>query len=197
MLAFTDRAKKHILAVMEAEDREKVAVFVGITGRSPGGFEYMLDLVEEGEKAKDDIELDLEEFKVFIDRESAPKLKGATVDFVHTLGEEGFKFDNPNSVWSDSKADAVQMVLDNQINPSVAAHGGFISLLDVKDDVAYIALGGGCQGCGMADVTLKQGTEVAIKKAVPGITEILDTTDHAAGTNPFYEPAKGGESPFA
>ena len=119
------------------------------------------------------------------------------MDFVHTLREEGFKFDNPNSVWSDSKADAVQMVLDNQINPSVAAHGGFISLLDVKDDVAYIALGGGCQGCGMADVTLKQGIEVAIKEAVPGITEILDTTDHAAGTNPFYQPAKGGESPFA
>ena len=197
MLTFTDRAKKQLLAVMEDQYGEKMVVQVGITGRGPGGFDHMLDLVEEGEKGKDDIELDLGEIKVFIDRESAPNLKGVTVDFVHTLQEEGFKFDNPNSVWSDSKADAVQTVIDNQINPSVASHGGFISLLDVKDDVAYIALGGGCQGCGMADVTLKQGIEVAIKEAVPGIREILDTTDHAAGANPFYQPAKGGESPFA
>ncbi len=190
MLAFTDRAKKHVLAVMEAQEGENLVVLVGITGRSPGGFEYMLDLVEEGEKAKDDIELDLEEFKVFVDRESAPKLKGATVDFVHTLGEQGFKFDNPNSVWSDPKADAIQMVLDNEINPAVAAHGGLISLIDVKENVVYLRLGGGCQGCGMADVTLKQGIEKSIRFAVPEVGEILDVTDHASGRNPYYTPSK-------
>jgi Fe-S cluster biogenesis protein NfuA len=77
-------------------------------------------------------------------------------------------------------------------------HGGYITLLDVKDDVAYVALGGGCQGCGMANVTLKQGIEALIREAVPEIHQVVDTTDHAGGTNPYYQPSKGGgQSPFA
>ena len=71
-----------------------------------------------------------------------------------------------------------------------------IALVDVKDSVAYIRLEGGCQGCGMADVTLRQGVEVEIKHAVPSITAVLDVTDHAGGTNPYYQPGKGGMSPY-
>ncbi|MGH7387102.1 MAG: NifU family protein, partial [Candidatus Methylomirabilales bacterium] len=100
-------------------------------------------------------------------------------------------------LWTDPKAQAVQEAIDTQINPGVASHGGHVALLDVKDDIAYIALGGGCQGCGMADVTLKQGIEVLLKEAVPEIRQVIDTTDHAAGKNPFYQPSKGGTSPFA
>jgi Fe-S cluster biogenesis protein NfuA len=84
----------------------------------------------------------------------------------------------------------VQQVLDTQINPGVAAHGGFIRLIDVKDNVVYIQMGGGCQGCGMADVTLKQGVEKAVRFAVPGVAEILDVTDHASGRNPYYTPSR-------
>ena len=91
---------------------------------------------------------------------------------------------------------AVQQLLDERINPAVASHGGFIELVDVKDTVAYIRLGGGCQGCGMADVTLKQGVEVEIKQAVPSITAVLDVTDHAGGSNPYYQQGKGGASPY-
>ncbi len=87
-------------------------------------------------------------------------------------------------------------MLDEEINPAVAQHGGWVNLLEVKDDVAYVQLGGGCQGCGMADVTLKQGIEVRIREAVPEISQIIDTTDHAGGKNPYYQPAKGGRSPF-
>jgi len=72
-----------------------------------------------------------------------------------------------------------------------------VQLLEFKDGTAYVKMGGGCQGCGMASVTLKQGVEVAIKRAVPQVTNVLDTTDHASGSNPFYSPAKGGASPFA
>jgi Fe-S cluster biogenesis protein NfuA len=86
-------------------------------------------------------------------------------------------------------AQAIQQVLDDKINPAVAGHGGYISLIDVKADTAYIRLEGQCQGCGMADVTLKQGVEVEIKSAVPNITEVLDVTDHAGGTNPYYAPS--------
>ena len=87
---------------------------------------------------------------------------------------------------------AILQVLDERINPSIASHGGHISLIDVKDDRAYVRLEGGCQGCGMADVTLKQGVEVEIKNVVPNIIAVLDVTDHAEGSNPYYSPAKGG-----
>ena len=91
---------------------------------------------------------------------------------------------------------AIQAVLDERINPAVAGHGGHISLIDVNEDTAFIRLEGGCQGCGMADVTLKQGVEVEIKGAVPSISAVLDVTDHAGGNNPYYSPGKGGPSPY-
>lgn len=100
----------------------------------------------------------------------------------------------PGLVTPEGKA--IQMLLDERINPSVAAHGGHISLVDVQDDTVYIRLEGGCQGCGMADVTLKQGIETEIKRMLPNITSVLDATDHAGGKNPYYQPDKGGESPF-
>ncbi len=91
---------------------------------------------------------------------------------------------------------AILEVLEKQINPSVAAHGGHISLVDVQDDTVYIRLEGGCQGCGMADVTLKQGVVTEIQRVAPGITNVLDVTDHAGGSNPYYQPGKGGVSPM-
>ena len=84
----------------------------------------------------------------------------------------------------------VQQVLDEMINPGVAAHGGFVELLDVQDDNVFIRMGGGCQGCGAADVTLKMGIERLIREQVPQVREILDTTDHASGMNPYYAPSK-------
>jgi len=92
---------------------------------------------------------------------------------------------------------AVREVLDSRINPGVATHGGHIALIDVRGPRVYLRLEGGCQGCGMADVTLKQGVEAEIKRAVPEIEEIFDVTDHASGSNPYYQPGKGGESPMA
>ncbi len=85
---------------------------------------------------------------------------------------------------------AISDLLEREINPAVASHGGFVELIDVKKNNVYIRLGGGCQGCGAADVTLKQGIEKAIRDLVPRVGEILDTTDHAAGRNPYYSPAK-------
>ena len=84
----------------------------------------------------------------------------------------------------------VQAVLDEHINPGVGMHGGFVELLDVQDDQIFIRMGGGCQGCGAADVTLKQGVERLIREHVPQIRDILDTTDHASGTNPYFSPSK-------
>jgi Fe-S cluster biogenesis protein NfuA len=85
---------------------------------------------------------------------------------------------------------AIGDLLEREINPAVAQHGGWVELIDVRKNNVYLRLGGGCQGCGAADVTLKQGIERAIRDLAPSVGEILDTTDHASGRNPYYAPAK-------
>jgi Fe/S biogenesis protein NfuA len=84
----------------------------------------------------------------------------------------------------------VQELIDSMINPAVAGHGGYVELIDVQDHRVYLQMGGGCQGCGAADITLKSGIERLIKEEIPEVTEVLDTTDHAAGNNPYYTPGK-------
>ena len=88
-------------------------------------------------------------------------------------------------------ADRVRYVLAHEINPAVASHGGRIVLREVTNDTAYLAFEGGCQGCAMADVTLRQGVEVILKERVPEIVAIVDVTDHAAGTDPYFKTKKG------
>jgi Fe/S biogenesis protein NfuA len=197
-LTITPIAKEQILAAIAEEERQGLGLRVAISGRGPTGFRYSLDLVAPGENLPDDVVIEAGEFKIFVDKKSVPKLEGSTIDFVIRLQESGFKFDNPNSMWGDESSRKVQEVIDQKINPSIASHGGYVTLLDVRDDVAYISFGGGCQGCGMVDVTLKQGVQVMIKEAVPDLKDVLDTTDHAAGTNPYYQdPGAGAESPIA
>lgn len=84
----------------------------------------------------------------------------------------------------------VQKILDEMINPAIASHGGYVELLDVKENIAYLRLGGGCQGCGMVNVTLKQGIEATLKEEIPQLAGVIDQTDHAGGSNPYYQPAK-------
>ena len=86
--------------------------------------------------------------------------------------------------------DRVEAVLREEINPAVASHGGYIDLVGVEQNQVFLRMGGGCQGCGMATATLRQGVEKILRRAVPEIGAILDTTDHAAGTNPYYEAAR-------
>jgi Fe-S cluster biogenesis protein NfuA len=84
----------------------------------------------------------------------------------------------------------VQQLLDREINPALGMHGGWVELIDVKNNSLYLRLGGGCQGCGAADVTLRQGIERSIREMIPEVGEILDTTDHASGRNPYYQPRR-------
>ena len=92
--------------------------------------------------------------------------------------------DRPGLQTDEGKA--ILQLLDDQINPQVAAHGGHISLIDVKEDTAFVRLEGGCQGCSASSATLRQGVEVEIKKLVPSIAQVVDVTDHSAGANPYY-----------
>ena len=87
-------------------------------------------------------------------------------------------------------AQQIASVLERQINPAIASHGGFAELVAFEDGTAYLRLGGGCQGCGLASVTLSQGIETALKDAIPEVLAVIDVTDHASGQNPYYESAK-------
>jgi NFU1 iron-sulfur cluster scaffold homolog, mitochondrial len=90
-----------------------------------------------------------------------------------------------------SPREKIQYLIDHQINPGVAAHAGFVELIDVRDETVYVRLGGGCQGCGAADFTLRQGIESIIRRGVPEIRQIIDITDHAEGANPYYRKPAG------
>jgi Fe/S biogenesis protein NfuA len=191
MITITEAARKKVSELRERDERSNLALHVAIRGRGPGGFLYDLQFVKEGDQRPDDVLLALGQFNVYLDAESVPQLRGSTLDYIDGIHESGFHFENPNPLWTDPLAQQVQEVIDTRINPAIASHGGFVTLLDVQEDTAYIQMGGGCQGCGMANVTLKQGVEVMIQEAVPQITKVIDATDHAAGTNPFYQPSKG------
>ena len=106
-------------------------------------------------------------------------------------GEPAVTADYDRSLPPESEIrNRVQHILEREINPAVGMHGGWVELIDVKKNSVYLRLGGGCQGCGAADMTLKMGIEKSIRELVPEVGEILDTTDHAAGRNPYYQPSK-------
>ncbi len=189
-VAFTDVAREKIRSFMSSQGKENAALRVAIQGRSSSGFRYAIGITNPDDRDEKDIEFDGGGFSVLIDTVSLENLRGATVDYTDGPQGAGMSIENPNPVWRDPLALEVQKILDEQINPGVASHGGVVELLDVKDGVVYVQLGGGCQGCGMADVTLKQGIEVMIKEALPAVTAVIDSTDHASGSNPFYQPSK-------
>ena len=116
--------------------------------------------------------------------------------YIRTLtNEAGDKVELPslgimNPMGETEVKSKIQEILDTMINPAVAGHGGFVELLDVKENVVYLRLGGGCQGCGMVNVTLKQGIEMTLKEEIPQIVGVIDQTDHAGGSNPYYQPSK-------
>lgn len=193
MITLTDKAKKQFLQAAEAEERKgdglRVIVHDGGTA-NPG---FALNFVDADQVTDQDTVVDAGSIKLYIDPASARWLEGATIDFVDGLQESGFKVDAPNAGKprpSGPVAEKVSTVLQEKINPAIASHGGVINLVAVEDGTAYLQFGGGCQGCGMVNVTLKQGVEKVLFEEVPEITKVMDITDHASGTNPYYQPAK-------
>ncbi len=190
LLTVTDAAQEKIQSVIESESVEVAGLRISIQGRTATAFQYSLGLATDAEA--DDIAVECGRFKVLVDAQSAPDLKGAVIDYVDDLNSSGFNIENPNTpTWDDPRAQALQELIDERINPAVAAHGGQIELLNVDEDTVYIHMGGGCQGCGMANVTLKHGIEAMIQEVFPEIKQVVDTTDHSAGDNPYYSPSKG------
>ena len=191
MIKVTDTATQKFLEAVKSETREGHGLRVIVQNGGTYRPEFALNFVAPGEAAADDTEVDVGKFKVYVDPESAKWLEGASIDFVETLSESGFKVDAPNAGLPKLEgplAESVQRVLDEHVNPQVASHGGHVSLVAIEDETAYLRFGGGCQGCGMINVTLKQGVEKILFAEVPEIKKVMDVTDHAAGENPYYEP---------
>ena len=189
-MTVTSAAKAKIDAVRSKTGHPDACLRIAIAGRRGGQFVYELDLVAPEDMPPTDIVVETLDLRLLVEPGSAANLEGAIIDLDPSAMGGALRIDNPNEGWRDPIAARIQEVLDRQINPSVAAHGGFVDLLEVRGGAAYVQLGGGCQGCAQVDVTLRQGIEVAIMAAVPQITEVIDVTDHAAGTNPYFQPAK-------
>ena len=191
MIKFTDQAKERVLAFMDMEEGD-LAVRIEVLDSSPLAPRYDLALIESGEREATDRMLDGGGFDLVVDPRSAELLEGATVDWVETLQGSGFKVENPNirpigEMTPDGPlATRARHVIDHQINPSIAGHGGSVGLVDVRDDVVFLEMHGGCQGCGMAAVTLAQGIRRILMEALPEIREVVDVTNHEAGVNPYY-----------
>lgn len=190
LLTVTSAALQKIDAVRKSAGQPEDFLRIGIKGRRGATFEYDFVLVGAVGQQPDDVAIDYPGLRVLVDPKSVELLRGTTVDLDPTSTGGSIRIDNPNEGWKDALAQRAQKVLDSEINPGVRTHGGLVTLLEVKDGAAYIEMGGGCQGCGMRDVTLRQGIESAMKRSVPEITQIIDTTDHAAGKNPYYQPSK-------
>jgi Fe/S biogenesis protein NfuA len=191
LITVSEVARAKILELLRGEGREGLAVRLAIDGRAGGSFRYRLGFVGPDERRPEDTVIDAGGFELYVDEASAPSLVGTTIHYVETLSESGFKIENPNSPWTDPLASEIAHLIDSEINPAVAAHGGWVTLVDVKDGIVYLELGGGCQGCGMAKVTLRQGIEVRIKEAAPSVREVVDVTDHAGGASPYYASSEG------
>jgi len=191
-LKLSPRAAQLLIEALSSGDPSDHAVRVRARKVGLRRFSYSMDVVEEADLKDDDLSLSLEEGKVllYLDPESVGHLDGATIDFVDLGGLQGagFKFDNPNEKPSFGQPVelALQKLLDEEINPSLASHGGFVELLRVEGGDAYVSMGGGCQGCGQASATMRNGVETKVKEQLPEIRRLVDVTDHAAGETPYF-----------
>lgn len=190
MITFTVAAREKVLSFMKGNQRKGQVLRIMVSGQTATTYNYQFFLDDDKNRKGDDTVLEAEGFTTHIDAGSARKLEGATVDWTETSAGAGFRVDNPNKPennLNDPKAIRIQKLLDEEINPNLSSHGGQVELIDVKGNQAFVRLSGGCQGCGMARVTLKHGIETRIKEEVEGIDEVIDVTDHAGGTNPYYQ----------
>ncbi|GAB4229638.1 MAG: Fe-S biogenesis protein NfuA [Acidobacteriota bacterium] len=197
VIELSDVAREKIREAL-GRNAEKSALRIEAKDTGAPQFQYAMRLVGDEDRRDGDFVLEIQGIRVFVDPESAANLNGTTIDFEDRIVRSGFKFNNPNKPkpremgegprgdLTGSVAERVQKLLETEINPAVAAHGGMITLLGVEGGRVYLQFGGGCHGCGMVNVTLKQGVEARIREAIPEVEEVIDVTDHSTGTNPYY-----------
>lgn len=183
MLSLTPSARQRVAGFL-AEFGADGALRVSLqAGGSPLAPQFELELVELADREPGDVAVETAGILVLADAASAPRLEGAVLDFAGGAFELAIA---PGEATGGDLAARVARVLEERVNPAVAAHGGRIALAGVQDGIAYVRMSGGCQGCGLAAVTLRQGVERMLREAVPELAGVRDVTDHADGRNPFY-----------
>lgn len=205
-LTVTEAALAQVLQILAAEDQpEQLGLRIAVTGTRGVEYAYDLSFDELSEAADDDLIYDQGELRVIVPADSVDPLWGATLDLPSVEGQGGLVIRNPNRPdplsggleveLSGTIAERVEQLLTQQINPALAAHGGFAGLVEVIDGPegpettgakVVVTMGGGCQGCAVSAMTLREGIQKSILEHIPEITEVVDATDHEAGENPYY-----------
>ena len=190
----TDKALHKILKILDDQDVSVKGLRITAESISPLKGDYRIQIVDD-DSVYDDDEINSFSYEdkrldVYVDADSQHLVKDVEVDFIDTFAGEGFKINAPSHIPDHMDKDvvtAIESLLKEKINPSIASHGGRVSLVDVKDNIMFVQMEGGCQGCAASAVTLRQGIEATVKNTIPQIEEIIDITDHASGKNPYYK----------
>ena len=201
MIRIEAAARDYFLKLLAEHDVEGTGVRMRAMAPGTPKADCRLEFCEPEDVDDMDWEIECEGFSVFIDQASAPFLDGAEVNF-EADGMQGrmvIKAPKLKGVPPGSDAglvERVQYVIDTEVNPQVASHGGRVSLVEVDaQGVVVLRFGGGCQGCGMVGVTLREGVEKTLRQRVPEVTAVVDATDHQSGVAPYYKRGEDGHSP--
>jgi Fe/S biogenesis protein NfuA len=191
MIAVTEVAQAKIHEFIASEGDMGNMMRISAREIAPHRFEYDIHFIDAEEIDGDDVQEKVGGLVFVADRASAENLVDATIDYVEGP-PGGFKFDNPRSkrTFDDPREAALHELIEDSINPKIAAHRGHITLHGIDDGVVYLEMGGSCQGCGMAAMTLRQSVEKQIRERFPDFVEIVDVTNHDEGKNPFYQRAR-------
>ena len=187
LLNVTKNALKALSEGPDSESEGTEMARIGIAGRQEGEFQYDFEQVDPEDLKEGDVSVDFGQVKVYVDGNSVDYIRGATIDYLQDEhGRGGFHVENPNPLWHDELKMRIQSLMDNDINPALASHGGAVELLDVDGENAFVRMLGGCQGCSSSAATLKGGIQALITEEIAEINAVVDTTDHAEGQNPYY-----------
>lgn len=192
MVTITESAQEYLNQLLAKQNCEGIGVRIFILDAGTPKAETCISFCRPGEEKADDEVKQYDGFKAFIDKPSIPFLEDAVVDFAKDSMGGQLTIKAPNSrlpkISDDSPIeDRVNYILYNEINPGLAAHGGMVTLEEIyQDNIAVLRFGGGCQGCGMVDVTLKDGVEKTLLEQIPQLKEVRDVTDHSNRENAYY-----------
>jgi Fe/S biogenesis protein NfuA len=191
MIELSEPALQHFRRLLQTQGGDAVGIRISAVHPGTPKADARLEFCEREDLQGDEWSLDCDGFALYVDSDSAPWLDGAQIDYASnatggqlTIRAPKIKGKVPGA--EASLSERVQYLLDSEINPMLAAHKGRVALERVDDDGAvYLRFGGGCHGCGMVDVTLKNGIEKTMRERIPEVTAIRDATDHATGAAPY------------
>jgi Fe/S biogenesis protein NfuA len=191
MIEITETAQTHFRTLLLNQGSDAVGIRVSAINPGKPNADARLEFAEQGDLLGDEWQIECEGFTLFVDAQSISFLGGAHIDITESGTGSQLVIRAPNIKGKTPDAESplaeqVIWLIDSEINPQLAAHKGVVSLESIDaDNVVYLRFGGGCHGCGMADVTLKQGIEKTIMAKIPMITAVRDATDHETGSAPY------------